>query len=121
MKKILVGAVIALMLGCATAEKPAQVVFAATSAYDAALTAALTYKRLPDCATTTSKLCSDKDVLVTILKADNAAFDALTSAQKVVRNTTSSQSALQTAANWAKEAIAAFSSVITALSKETTK
>lgn len=113
---VFVLAVIALA-GCASiGETPAQKVFAATSTYDAGLTAAVAYKNLPPCGQPASPtICSDKEVVATLQKADNVAFEALSSAQKVVRDTKATQPALQTAVAWATEAAAAFNRIATAL------
>lgn len=116
MKKLLSSILAAALLSaCATAgvgETAAQKVFAATGVYDAALTAAVAYKKLPACtAVPKPVLCSDASVVATLQKADTVAFEALKSAQTVVRSTSSSQSALQTAVSWATEAAGAFSRV----------
>jgi ABC-type uncharacterized transport system auxiliary subunit len=107
----------ALLSACSSIpESPAQKVFAATSAYNAALSAAVAYKKLPACGQTASPtLCSDKGVVATVQKADNVAFEALKSAQTVVRQTGQTETSLQTAVRWATEAIAAFSRVVETL------
>jgi len=115
MKLLPVVAVVALSTGCAAPQSPAQAVFNAHLTYDAALSGAVFYKELPKCPA--KPLCSDPAAVATIQKADNVAFEALSSAQKVVRQPKASQSALQTAVTWATEAIAAFSRVV-AVTKE---
>ena len=106
-----------LLSACSTVpETPAAKVFAATSAYNVALSAAVTYKNLPACGQPASlTLCSDKGVVATIQKADNVAFEALKSAQTVVRQTGQTETSLQTAVRWATEAIAVFSRVVETL------
>lgn len=113
-------AALVLLPGCATLgleATPAQKVFAATQTYSAALSIAVAYKRLPACtAPTKPVLCSDASVVATIQKADNVAFEALSTAQKVVRAPGQSASGLQTAARWASEAVGAFSRITATLS-----
>lgn len=120
MKRILIitGAVVALSLsGCATVnpsgvdpKDPGKTVFLATLAYDAALSAAIVYQELPKCPA--KPLCSDPNVVATIQTADKVAYEALSSAQKIVRSIDASHPALETAAAWASEAIGAFTKVV---------
>lgn len=118
MRKLLVAVAILALSACVTIPEkstPAQKVFAATGVYDAALTVAVAYKRLPPCTATPKPiLCSDAGVVATLQKADNVAFEALKSAQTVVRSTSSTQSALSTAVAWATEAANAFSRIAAA-------
>ena len=105
-----------LFAGCVSLDTPQQKVFAATSAYNVALTPAVAYKQLPPCAPKPAPiLCSDKSVVATVQKADNVAYDALSSAQKIVRNPAESPTAAQTAALWAQEAISAFTKIVNTL------
>jgi hypothetical protein len=106
----------AMLSACATftAETPQQKVFAAHQVYDTALSVAVTYKRLPPCGTGVA-ICADKAVVATIQKADNVAYEALKTAQGVVRAQASTETALQTAVRWAQEAIGAFSRVTATL------
>jgi hypothetical protein len=118
MKKLATVFLFTLLAACATGigETPAQKVFAATQVYDAALTAAVAYKKLPPCnAAPRPVLCSDAAVVATLQKADTVAYEALKSAQTVVRTPTATQSALQTAIAWATEAASAFSRVAAAV------
>lgn len=121
MKKMLAALVVAVTLAlgaCATtADTPSQKVFAATQVYNTALTAAVTYKKLPSCESA-SQPCSDKSVVATLQKADTVAYEALKSAQTVVRNPQSSSSSLQAAALWAQEAASAFGRVANSLSRK---
>lgn len=111
---VLAAATILLLPACASVPQgPANVVYAAHLAYDAALSGAVFYKQLPTCPRTPP--CKDLEVLATIQQADKVAFEALTAAQKIVRNKTSTQSAIQIAATWAQEAIAAFGRVVAGL------
>lgn len=119
-KKLAIVLLVALLSSCAsfslTDSTPAQKVFAATQVYNAALSAAVAYKKLPSCAQAQKPiLCSDAAVVATLQKADNVAFEALKSAQTVVRSTGASTSALSTAVAWATEAASAFSKITTAL------
>ena len=109
--------VVSLLAACASMGQdatPAQRVFAATQVYEAALTAAVAYKRLPACSVQPRPpLCSDAGVVATLQKADNVAAEALKSAQTVVRAPASSP-ALATAVAWATEAANAFSRIAAA-------
>lgn len=100
--------------GCANTQTPAQKVFAAHQVYEGALTAAVAYRKLPDCAKSDTPVCSDKEVVATVQKADIAAFEALKSAQNVVRSS-KSKSALDTAVKWAQEAVNGFSRIVNGL------
>ena len=115
MKMLLALALTALLAACTTTgstQTPAQTVFAATSGYNAALAVAVTYKNLPSCELPAApKICSDKSVVSTLQKADDAAYVALQSAQTIVRTPTSTQSALDTAALWANEAVSALTKI----------
>lgn len=115
MKRLLCIIALAALVGCATTETPQQKVFAATQVYDTALSVAVTYKRLPLCSPTTGPVCSDKSVVATLQKADVVAYEALKSAQGVVRAPAVSESAAQMAVRWATEAVAAFSRVTSLL------
>lgn len=111
---VLAAATILLLPACASVPQgPANAVYAAHLAYDAALSGAVFYKELPSCPRTPP--CKDPAVVATIQQADKVAFEALSAAQKIVREKTSTQSAVQMAATWAAEAIAAFSRVVAAL------
>lgn len=118
MKKFLVLSFVALV-GCASVviDTPAQRVFAATQAYNAALSVAVAYRNLPPCTAPVKQVvCADKGVVATIQKADIVAFEALKSAQTVVRATGQTESSLQAAVRWATEAIGAFSRITATLS-----
>lgn len=117
MKKLLAVLTFALVSACATTPDSApSKVFAAHQAYEVALTAAVTYKKLPPCeAPAAPKVCSDKSVVATLQKADNVAFEALKSAQNVVRSSGQSDTSLQTAVRWAQEAVGAFARVANSL------
>lgn len=106
MKLMLIAAL--LLGGCANS--PEKAVYQAHLAYDVALSGAVFYRDLPPCPA--KPLCRDAEALATIQKADKVAYEALSSAQKVVRSPAATQSAMQTAATWASEAIAAFSRVV---------
>ena len=123
MKRLLVGLLTAGLVGCAavgdivSGGTPAQKVFAATGVYDAALSVAVAYKKLPACTLQPKPvLCSDASVVATLQKADNVAFEALSTAQKIVRTPASTESALAAAARWAQEAVGAFGRLTSTLS-----
>lgn len=113
MKRLLALALFVAVSGCATiGATPAQKVFAATQAYDVALTAAVAYKRLPACKVGGATLCSDPVVVKTLQTADNVAAESLKSAQDVVRGGVGANaSSLEVAATWAQEAVRAFARI----------
>jgi hypothetical protein len=115
----LVLTLVGMFSACSTTpQSPAQAVYASTATYDAALTVAVAYKNLPPCAPSSPPICSDPGVVATLQRADNVAFEALSSAQRVVRVPGQSQSALQTAVQWANEAVAAFSRITATLQRK---
>ena len=99
-KLFLALALVFAVTGCGTT--PAQRVYNAHLAYDAALSAAVAYKEAPG---------ADKTVVATLQRADNVAFEALKSAQTIVRQP-KQESAWATAAMWAQEAVAAFARTV---------
>lgn len=116
MKKLLIAISISLLAGCAglnAPETPAQKVYVAHTVYDGALSVAIAYKRLPPCPQ--AVICSEKEVIAVLQKADIVAFEALSTAQTAVRTTGQSLSSLETAVFWAQEAIAAFSRITNSL------
>lgn len=81
-------AALALFLGsaCTTTPKgPEQTVYAAHGNYAAGLAIALQYKALPTCGPTVPPLCKDPKTLKELQDSDDKAFEALTTAQRVVR------------------------------------
>ena len=81
-------------------------VFAAKTAYGAALTLAVAYNGLPRCGTPTSPpLCSDQAVVLQLRKADQVASLALDQAEAVVRNPLSSASLIAAAVQSASGAV----------------
>lgn len=112
-KKSLIVAVL-LLSGCATPETPQQAVFQAKSSYAVALTAAVAYKRLPDCSRAPQP-CSDKAVVVQLQKADNVASTALDAAETAARSPGFGQDIVSTAVGSAKAALSAFLSITSTL------
>lgn len=106
---------IALLLfvaSCATAPTdPASAVFAATSTYAGALSVAVAYRQLPPCAQPVRPvLCSDAQVVKDLQRADDAAFAALTAAQRIAR-TPGAGANIPTALNAANQALAALTAI----------
>jgi hypothetical protein len=111
MKRIIATLFLAIIAACTTAPKtPAQTVFLIESDYAAALTIAVQYKALPDCAIAQSVICSKLDVVAKIQKADDVAYPLLQAAQKVVRVEGAGANA-QTAVMAAQQAVAALTSI----------
>ena len=119
MRKILVAAILAMSLlaGCAsTPQNPAQAVYAAHGTYTVALTAAVKYKQLPPCAPPAGPvLCAKPDVVRQLQRADDAAYVALSTAQKMVRSTSEGAGPIQQAVFNATQAVNAFAAIATAL------
>ena len=103
---------VALVLpGCATTpETPQQAVFAAKAGYATALTAAVAYKNLPDCAKAPAP-CSDRVMVAQVRKADDVAIAALDASESAVRTPGFGESIVASAVAAAKAALAAFLSI----------
>lgn len=103
-----------LLAACATPESPQQSVFQAKSGYAVALTAAVAYKRLPDCVRAPQP-CHDAKVLAQLQKADTVASTALDSAENAVRTPGFGSSVISSAVAAAQAALSAFTSITTTL------
>ncbi len=87
----------------ATPQTPAQVVFAAKNAYNAALLVAVTYKELPGCQLLSHPpVCSDPAIVKSLQDKDDIAAPALDAAEKAVRASNFDAGALQSLATSAK-------------------
>ncbi len=106
--------ILLFLAGCATPESPQQSVFQAKSGYAVALTAAVAYKRLPDC-TRAPQPCSDKAVVAQLQRADTVASTALDSAENAVRTPGFGQSVVSSAVTAAQAALQAFTSITATL------
>jgi hypothetical protein len=120
MKKLLTTTILAMALaigafaaGCATTpQNAAQAVYAAHGTYATALTVAINYKRLPPCNKPPAPaLCSKPEVVKQLQQADDVAFTALSTAQRIVRAPDSSATTVQTAIFNANQAISAFAAI----------
>lgn len=100
--------------GCAAPESPQQSVFQAKSGYAVALTAAVAYKRLPDC-TKAPQPCSDKAVVTQLQKADTVASTALDAAETAVRTPGFGDAVVASSVTAARSALDAFVSITTSL------
>ena len=103
-----------LLAGCASPQSPQQAVFEAKQSYAVALTAAVAYKRLPDCATRPQP-CSDKAVVAQLQKADTVASTALDAAENAVRTPGFGKEVLSSAVAAANSALTAFVSITSTL------
>ena len=115
--RILIASMVgAIAFGCAVApQTPAQAVYATQGAYASALTIAVAYKQLPDCARPpTPKLCSDRATVVKLQEADDKAYAALQAAQTLVRNPNAGFN-LQTAIAAANAAVGLLTQITTTL------
>lgn len=115
MKRLFAGLMFALLAACSTApQSPAQSVYAVQGNYAAALTIAVAYKQLPDCATTAATLCSKPDIVARLQKADDVAYPALQAAQNIVRQPNAGANAT-TAIFAAQQAVAALTAITSTL------
>lgn len=115
MKRLFAGLIFALLAACSTTpQSPAQAVYAVQGNYAAALTIAVAYKSLPDCAATTAVLCKKADIVGKLQKADDAAYPALQAAQNIVRQPNAGANA-QTAIFAAEQAVSALTSITSTL------
>lgn len=101
--------------GMPVGQTPEQVVFQAKSAYSAALTAAVAYKRLTPCSDTVKQPCSDPAIVKQLQKADTAASTALDAAETAVRTPGFGKDVITTATTAARAALDAFVSITTTL------
>ncbi len=83
---ILTGVVLTACSTDSQTTSPAKTVFQIRSTYVSVLTLAEGYEGLPRCPETTSKVCSDPDVVDIIRKSDLTAKDALDAAETTVRS-----------------------------------
>ena len=70
------------------------------------------YIELPLCETTESLVCSKADISAKIKQADQAAFDAVMEAGKIVNDPNASDDAVSVAVNGARIAIAGLTSLV---------
>lgn len=114
---IAVLALVALQACATQPQTPAQAVYAATATYDAALSVALTYARLPRCGPGVVPVCSQPEVVAKLQVADIAAFAAVQSAQKIVRDPKTNESTAQAAVATAREALSVLTTITASLDK----
>lgn len=114
MKRFAAGLLLLLAACSTTPQSPAQAVYAVHGNYAAALTIAVAYKQLPDCATTTAVLCSKKEIVTRLQQADDRAFPLLQAAQNTVRISGSGAN-VQTAIFAAEQAVSALSAITATL------
>lgn len=117
MKKslIMLIAAAALAVGCASTgpvQTPAQAVFAAKGSYNAALTVAVAYKRLPRCSDAQPAPCSKPELIAQLQKADNVAAAALDAAEAAVRTPLVGATATARALSAAQAALAALTAMV---------
>ncbi len=104
---LIVAALAGFVTGCGGSAPSAQSdVFAAKTAYGAALSLAVGYNSLPRCGAPTSPpLCSDNAAVLQLRKADQVASLAIDQAELVVRNPASSASLVAAAVQSATGAV----------------
>jgi hypothetical protein len=112
--KMLIAVIALAIAGCATPQSSQQSVFQAKTAYAVALTTAVAYKRLPDCATRPQP-CSDKAVVAQLQKADTVAATALDAAETAVRTPGFGESVIRSSVTAARAGLDAFLSIVNTL------
>jgi hypothetical protein len=100
---------------CTTPKSPQQAVFQTKSQYEAALTAAVAYKRLPTCGEPVVQPCKRQTVLVQIQKADDVAAKALDSAENAVRTPGFGDNVAQSAITASRAALDALVAITSSL------
>lgn len=117
MRKLITAVFIAVALAaCATPQSPQQAVFETKSGYAVALTAAVSYKRLPLCEKTKPP-CSDPKVVAQLQRADNVAASALDAAEQAARTPGFGDSVVASSATAAQAALQAFVAITTNLGR----
>jgi len=106
---------VAILSGCAGTTTPQQGVYSAKTQYAAALTIAVSYKRLPVCSATVKLPCSDPKIVAQLQKADNVAAASLDAAENAVRTPGFGKDVAQSALAAANAALAAFVSITSTL------
>jgi hypothetical protein len=86
MKKLLLAGLLLVLAACATGQTPAQKVYAIQGNYNAALSIAVAYQKLPDCVEGGPTLCKKDSVVEELQRADKVAYPVLQGAQEVVRD-----------------------------------
>lgn len=115
MRKLLAAIALVALTACATTpQTPQQGVFAAKQNYAVALTVAVAYKRLPACTPTAPKICSDPKIVRQLQAADFAAAVLLDGAEATVRAPGAGVN-VATALKAAEQAVAAFTTITSAL------
>lgn len=115
MKRLFAGLMFALLAACSTTpQSPAQAVYAIHGDYAAALTIAVTYKKLPDCATTQAVICSKPEIVARLQAADDKAFPLLQAAQNTVRLSGAGAN-IDTAIFAAQQAVSALTAITSTL------
>lgn len=115
--RILLAALLAVSIaGCALFQgnqNPQQAVYAAQSAYAAALQGAVAYHNLPNCDDQGAPpVCARDDVVAALQKADIAAHSALDAAQQTVRTEGFGDDVYQSAVIAAQNAASAFAQIV---------
>lgn len=108
---------IVALAACTTTapQNPQQAVYAATATYDAALSIAVAYRRLPPCGPGVVPLCSQPEVVAKLQVADIAAFAAVQAAQRVVRDPKTTANAGTAAVATAREALNVLTAITSTL------
>lgn len=113
MTRIIAALCLLLAAACQQAPRPTNAVLATMTAYEAALTVAVAYNKLPRCSVTSDKLCSDQAVVEQLRKADNAAIASLAAARTVALTPGITDGAVRASLATAAQAVAAFNTIVT--------
>lgn len=108
---------IVALAACTTTapQNPQQAVYAATATYDAALSIAVAYRRLPPCGPGIVPLCSQAEVIAKLQVADISANAAIMAAQRIVRDPKNTANASAAAVATAREALGVLTAITSTL------
>ena len=115
LRYLVAGALFVALAGCSVAPKDApQAAYEGTAAFATTLKAANTYAAMPRCSLTVKPPCSSQVAVNKIVVAANRADAAVTAAQHIAADTTSTKSDWEKAVAAANEAVAALAKIIPA-------
>lgn len=116
--------VLGVVVACTTMNgkqlTPQQQVFQLKATYEAALTVAVSYKRLPSCDKPGApKLCSDVAKVKELAQTDDVAFASISAAEKAVRDPKFDPGVQNSALSSAKQALALLTALTAVLPQPT--
>jgi len=118
MRKLFAALALVALTACAIVQAPQDTVFAARSAQNVALRAAVEYKHLAPCSAAVKQPCSDKEVVAQLQKADVVADKALEAAETAVRTPGFGTDVINSAVTAAKAALGAFQAIVAVIGRK---